>query len=537
MAPMAAGVRRLKLDADIVVIGSGICGALAARRLAQAGADVLMLEAGGPIERAKVVAAFRDSPRKSDWLAPYPVHPWALHPVFQPNDNGYLVQAGPDPWPVQYLRGVGGTSWHWAAQAWRMIPSDLRLNSLYGIAVDWPLSYEDLDPWYQEAETLMGVAGSEGTGSPRQQPFPMQPVAEPWAMRRIRERLAPDYHVMPNTAARNSRPYDGRPACCGNNSCQPICPVDAQYHGGLAVRAALAAGVRLQTHAVVHKLQTNAAGEVSVAHFLAPDGSAHQARGSTFILAANGVESPKLLLMSDVANRSGRVGQQLMDHLSTSLTFQADEALWPGRGPQSPSAINTFRDGPWRGERSAYRLDFSNISRVESVTSDLLQKGVFGAGFDEQLRLRAAHELSMRNVLEVLPDRANRIVLSSRTDALGLPTPQVHYQVSDYVRLGALAAREDFARIAARLGGHQLKYSAEGKFSANHHITGTLAMGADPATSVCDAWGRAHDHSNLFFCGTGVMPTSGTMNATLTAVALALRTANHIRPLPAQRQA
>lgn len=523
------------LEAEVVVIGSGICGALAARRLALAGADVLMLEAGGPINRGEVVAAFRDSPRKSDFIAPYPYHPWAPHPVYQPDDNHYLVQAGPDPWPVQYLRGVGGTSWHWAAQAWRLLPSDLRLHSLYGVGVDWPFDYEELDPWYQEAEEIMGVAGAEDTGSPRAKPFPMAPVAEPWAMRRIRERLAPEYRVAANTAARNSRSYGGRPACCGNNSCQPICPIDAQYHGGLAAQAAQQAGVRLQSHAVVHRLEADARGRIQVAHYLTPDGQARRVAGQVFIVAANGVESPRLLLMSGIANGSGQVGQNLMDHLSTSLTFDADEPLWLGRGPQSPSAINSRRDGPFRAEHAAYRLDFTNISRVDSVTTALIDQALFGEDFERELRHRVAHEMGVRNVLEVLPTAENRIVLSSRTDALGLPTPQVHYRIDDYVRRGAEAARQDFARIAQRMGGQRLRYSAAGKFSANHHITGTLSMGDDPARSVCDRHGRAHDHENLYLCGTGVMPTSGTMNATLTAVALALRSAEHIRPMPLAR--
>ncbi|MFF7710710.1 GMC oxidoreductase [Pseudomonas sp. NPDC007930] len=518
-------------DADVVVIGSGICGALAARRLALAGADVLMLEAGGPIERGAVVAAFRDAPRKSDFIAPYPFHPWAPHPLYQPASNQYLVQAGPDPWPVQYLRGVGGTSWHWAAQAWRLIPNDMRLHSLYGLAVDWPMSYEALDPWYQEAEEILGVAGAEGTGSPRAKPFPMAPVAEPWAMRRIRERLAPDYAVQANTAARNSRSYGGRPACCGNNSCQPICPIDAQYHGGIAVQAALAAGVRLRSEAVVHRLETQPGGRIRAAHYLTPEGKARQVQAEVFVLAAGGVESPKLLLMSEVANRSGQVGRNLMDHLSTSMQFEADEPLWLGRGPQSPSAINSRRDGAFRSEHAAYRLDFTNVSRVDSVTRELLEHGVYGPQLEVQLRRRVAHEMGVRNVLEVLPDPANRIVLSSRRDALGLPTPQVHYRIDDYVRRGAAAAEEDFQRIAARMGGQRLRLSKPGAFSANHHVTGTLAMGTDPSRSVCDGYGRAHDHENLYLCGTGVMPTSGTMNATLTAVALALRSAEQIRPL------
>ncbi|MGH8042371.1 MAG: GMC family oxidoreductase [Rudaea sp.] len=523
--------------AEVVVIGSGICGALAAWKLAQQGASVLMLEAGPRLDRGRLVAAFRNSPRKSDWMAPYPAVPWAPHPIFKPKDNGYLIQAGPYPYPAEYIRAVGGTTWHWAAQAWRLVPNDVRLKSLYGVGVDWPLSYEELDPWYQQAEEILGVAGADNTGSPRKQPFPMQPVAEPWAMRRFRERLAPAFPVVANTVARNSRSYGGRPACVGNNSCQPICPVNAQYLGINAVEAAEKAGVRLIANAVVYKIEHDARGRIVAVHYYEPDKTSHRITADMFILAANGIESPKLLLLSasdkypnGLANSSGAVGRHLMDHPSTSLAFYADEELWLGRGPQSPSSINTMRDGAFRAQHAAYRLDFTNISQVLSATEALIAEGVYGAEFEKQLRYRAAHQVSVKNVLEVLPNPDNRIVLSSQKDALGIPKPEVHYAIDDYTRRGAEVSKADFAKIAELMGGTGLRYSAEGQFANNQHITGTLSMGDDPATSVVDGFGRTHDHENLFICSTGIMPTAATMNSTLTAVALALRTVDHIRP-------
>lgn len=314
-------------SADFVVIGSGIIGSLTAHKLAKAGASVLILEAGPRVTRGELVARFRNSPRRSDWMSPYPPAPWAPHPIYQPKDNGYLVQAGPYPYPAEYIRQVGGTTWHWAAHAWRNVPNDFRIHSLYGVGVDWPLTYEDLEPFYQEAEVLMGVSGAPNTGSPRSKPFPMQPVAEPYAMRRIRERLAPAYEVVTNTTARNSRSYDGRPACCGNNSCQPICPIDAQYHGGLAAAAAEAAGVKLLANANVYKLEHDETGRITAALYYDPEKRSHRVTGKTFIVAANGIESPRLLLLSvsdkfpkGLANSSDMVGRNLMDHPSTSLT-------------------------------------------------------------------------------------------------------------------------------------------------------------------------------------------------------------------------
>ncbi len=526
-------------SAEIVVIGSGICGSLAARKLAMRGASVLILEAGPRIDRGHIVAAFRNSPRKSDWMSPYPFSPWAPQPQYEPKSNGYLVQAGPYPYPAEYIRVVGGTTWHWAALAWRLLPNDLRIESLYGVGVDWPMTYGELDPWYQEAEEILGVAGAPDTGSPRKQPFPMQPVADPWAMLRIRERLAPVYPVVSNTVARNSRSYGGRPACVGNNSCQPICPVNAQYLGINAVEAAEAAGATVVPNAVVYRIEHDGSGSIVAVHYYDPGRISHRITGRQFILAANGIESPKLLLLSasgkfpkGLANSSGMVGRNLMDHPSSSLTFYADEALWLGRGPQSPNSINTLRDGAFRSRHAAYRLDFTNISQVLSVTQALIMEGVYGTELERQLRWRAAHQMSVKTLLEVLPDPANRVTLSSEKDALGIPKPQAHYSIDDYTRRGADAASADFAKIAQLLGGSGLRYSPRGQFANNQHITGTLAMGDDPGRFVTDRFGRAHDHENLFMCGTGVMPTSATMNSTLTAVALALRTADHMLPLP-----
>lgn len=524
-----------ELSADFIVIGSGIIGSLTALQFAEKGASVVILEAGPRITRDQLVANFRNSPRRSDWMSPYPFSSWAPHPLYKPEDNGYLVQAGPYPYPAEYIRVVGGTTWHWAAHAWRNFPNDHKIHSLYGVGVDWPVSYDELEPFYQQAEELMGVSGAPNTGSPRAKPFPMEPVTEPYAMRRIRERLDPAFKVVTNTTARNSRSYDGRPACCGNNSCQPICPIDAQYHGGLAAAAAEAAGVQLIPNANVYKLEHDEKGRIVAALYLDPNKVSHRVTGKTFIVAANGIESPRLLLLSasdkfphGLANSHDMVGRHLMDHPSTSLTFDAEEELWLGRGPQSPSSINTMRDGTFRSEHAPYRLDFTNISRVDGTSAALIAQGVYGAEFEKRLRYSAAHELNVKTVLEVLPHPDNRITLSSDKDGMGIPKPQAHYFIDDYTRKGALRAKDDFQRIAELMGGTNLRFSGDNAFANNQHICGTLSMGNDPKSSVVDGWGRTHEHENLFMASTGVLPTSGTCNSTENGLALALRTAHHI---------
>lgn len=525
------------LSADIVVIGSGIVGSLLAERLARAGASVLILESGPRIDRGTITAHYRNSPRKGDYMSPYPLSDWAPDPRTAPKDNGYLVQTGPHPYLAQYIRAVGGTTWHWAAQAWRVLPNDMRIQSLYGVGRDWALSYDELEPYYFEAEVKTGVSGGDNSGSPRSKPFPMQPVVESWATRRFRERLAPaGFELINDTTARNSRNYDGRPACCGNNNCMPICPIDAQYHGGLAADAAERAGARIEINAVVYKLEHDERGRITAVHYYDPQKVSHRVTGKVFVLAANAIESPKILLMSasdkfknGLANSSDMVGRNLMDHPATSLTFDTEEPLWPGRGPMSPASLSTFRDGDFRREHAAFRVNISNASAVSSVAASLIKQGVYGEEFERQLLHRAARQVRLKNVLEQLPDPKNRVTLSSRRDALGLPTPQVYYDIDDYVHRGAEVSKSEYRKIADLMGGTNFQFSADRKYGASQHICGTMMMGSDPRDSVVDGTGRTHDHENLYVASTGIMPSMATVNSTLTAVALALRSAHHIQ--------
>ncbi|TMV76832.1 GMC family oxidoreductase, partial [Thioclava sp. BHET1] len=521
-----------------VVVGSGVVGSLTARKLALAGHDVLMLEAGPRIERDQIVQTFRRTPLKSDFIAPYPNSEIAPFPDYQPEDNGYLDQTGPYPYKPEYIRVVGGTSWHWAAQAWRLVPNDFRIQSAYGVGRDWPISYEDLEPYYHEAEILWGVSGPDEMAqySPRKAPFPMPAVTQSWLEQRVVERLKPEFEVLTNTTGRNSLPYDGRPQCCGNNNCMPICPIDAQYHGGIAAASAEAAGVKLMPKSVVYKLEHDAQGKITALYYYDWNKQSHKVVAKTFVMAANAIEIPKILLMSasdkfpnGLANNYDQVGRNLMDHPSNSITFLADEPLWPGRGPMSPISIQQLRDGAFRSEHAAFRIDFSNSSRVRGVTENGIKAGLTGDALDRYIREHASRELSVKNVLEQLPDPNNRTMLSkTKKDALGLPTPAFSYSFDDYVHKGMQVSLQNYAEIAKLMGATDIRYSPPGKYSNNQHICGTLAMGTDEKTSVTDHVGRAHAHENLYMVSTGVMPTVATANSTLTASALGLRTADAI---------
>jgi choline dehydrogenase-like flavoprotein len=528
------------LSADIVIVGSGVAGALIAHQLAQAGASVLVLEAGPRLERGRIVENYRRAADQWDFQAPYPPARHAPHP-HNASGNRYLVLRGADgpSCEAQYIRAVGGTTWHWAGSAWRLLPNDFRLASLYGVGRDWPIGYDDLAPFYDRAEAALGVSGpndGDDLGSPRGRPYPMDALPLSYNDRRHRELLAPHgFTVVSEPVARNSRPFDDRPTCCGSNSCMPICPTGAMYAGVVHVDKAEAAGARLVPDAVAYRLETDARDRVAAVHYFDADGVSHRVAGRRFVIAANGIETPKLLLISTddrhprgIANSSDQVGRNLMDHPGTAVSFLAAEPLWPGRGPVEMTSIVDHRDGPFRAAYAAKKLHLSNHGQVGTAARAALAQGFVGAALDREIRRRAARAVGIASFHELLPDPQNRVRPSGEhRDWLGIPRPEITYRIAEYTRRSAPHTRDLFARIANLYGATEVTFRDD--FFCNSHLMGTVIMGAEPARSVVDSDCRTHDHDNLFLATSGVMPSSGSVNCTLTLAALSLRIADTLR--------
>ncbi|HAT29541.1 MAG TPA: choline dehydrogenase [Janthinobacterium sp.] len=526
------------LSADVVIVGSGVAGALVAHQMALAGASVLVLEAGPRLERWRLVENFRNTPAKDDFMAPYPSTRHAPHPQYTP-ENNYLIFKGTHKYNSQYIRAVGGTTWHWAASTWRLLPNDFRMRSRYGVGRDWPLAYEDLEASYYRAELELGVSGpNDGTdlGSPRKQPYPMDHLALSHNDQRFFDVLnAKGFTVVPEPVARNSRAYDARPNCCGNNNCMPICPIGAMYGGIVHVEKAEKAGARVLANAVVYRIEADDKGRIAAVHYKDPDGNSHRVTGKRFVLAANGIETPKLMLMSSsarqpngVGNSSDQVGRNLMDHPGTGVSFLADEDLWPGRGPMELSSIVDMRDGAFRSEYAGKKLHLNNMAQTRAATTKAIQLGLVGARLNQEIRHRAARMVNFNSFHDILPDPANRIRPSTEhKDALGIARPEITYSIGDYVKKSAVHTRAAYARIARLFGGTEISFADD--FAPNNHIMGSAIMGADSRDSVVDAHCRTHDHENLYIAGSAVMPVAGTVNCTLTIAALALRLSDTLR--------
>lgn len=188
------------------------------------------------------------------------------------------------------------------------------------------------------------------------------------------------------------------------------------------------------------------------------------------------------------------------------------------------SCINNLRDGDFRREYSAMKLNVGNYSPVRAVSEYLLSKGVSGKELPSMARDYASRWVVVNSFFDILPDRDNRIVATDKLDALGIPKPGVHYRISDYINRARDVAHQHYDHIAGLFGGTDVRH--DDNYFNNNHIMGTLIMGNDPADSVVDAHLRTHDHPNLFIASSGVMASAGTVNCTLTLSALSMRLAD-----------
>jgi len=520
-------------DADVIVVGSGALGSNAAYELAKAGKSVILMEAGVRIPRWKIVETYRNSSRRSNYNAPYPDMPWA-HTSY---DDGYIENTGSFDFHPGMLKLVGGTTWHWAAAAWRYLPVDMKLKSTYGVGRDWPIGYDELEPYYQRGEEALGVvgvdaqdqSGQNGAPSPRRsKPYPLPAEGKTYMFQALEAGLSPlGFNFIHEPVARVTQPYDGRPACAGNNNCMPVCPIGAMYSGDVHADHAVAAGAELLTDATAYKLEKGEGGKIIAVHYRTSTGADVRLTARAFIIAANGLETPKLLLISDVANSSDQVGRNLMDHSGIGMQFFADEPVWPGRGPIQQGGIFNRREGPHRRNYAAIKHALANNAPNVPVTDRLIKMGVFGPELDRRILEDASKWVDVSTVFEMLPHAENRVQPSTtRKDALGVPMLKVHYDIDDYVKAARPVAVDDFHTFVKGMNGQLIQIS-EG-FQNRDHIMGTVIMGSDPKDSVVDGDCRTHDHKNLFLATTGVIPASGVINPTLTGVALAIRMADLI---------
>ncbi|MBB6243013.1 GMC family oxidoreductase [Rhodanobacter sp. MP1X3] len=534
------------IPADVIVVGTGVVGCLVAEQALDAGLSVLMLEAGPRVERWQIVENYRNLPptERLHFNAAYPPKPWAPHveSATPAEAQEYLQLEGPDARAYQqgYVRYAGGATWHWAGICWRLTPDDMRLKSLYGVGRDWDFDYNTLEPYYTRAEYALGVCGPsepELQWPPiRSKPYPMGRLPFGPGEQRFTDAAASiGLRNHPAAQARNSgTAYDGRPPCCGNNNCIPVCPIAAKYDAATALPKIEAKGGKILVNAVVYKLETGNKNEIQAVHYYDSNKVSHRVSGKVFVLACNGIETPKLLLMSmdarnpkGVANSSDQVGRNMMDQPKLVVELALAEPAWTGVGPVQGSSIIETSQGDFRNRHGGALFRFNNMARSRLGGIAALEKGLVGKALDQEIRRLSACTAEIAIEHELLPDPNNRLTLSDKRDWLGLPKPNIYYDVGDYVRRSAQTYSVPIGkRLGAAMGATDIQVSTG--FTQSDHIMGGTIMGRDTGKSVVDVDCRAHDHSNLFLPGGGAMTTGGCGNSTLTMAALAFKAADAI---------
>jgi len=525
---------------DVLVIGSGMGGAIASRVLAEAGLKVVCLEQG-------------------DWTRP------EHHPHFSPDwewqrlnnwSTAPNVRQRTDDYPVDTLNettlmwcGVGGSTTVYTATWPRFRPSDFRKGTEHGCQPDWPFTYEDLAPWYEQNDRNCGVSGILGNPAmpPRglHQTGPLPPGSGRAAMRGF-EKLG--WHCWPMPAAILSEDYDGRLACnnCGN--CQSGCPRGSLNDMSISHwPKATAAGAELRTNARVARIETGPAERATGAIYVdRMTGTWHFQPAAIVVIAANGVGTPRLLLNSEsanhphgLANSSGMVGRHLMHHGLAMVEAWVDEPLETHKGFVSAQLVcEEFAETDVsRGFINGFALHIvrMNGAGYQAHGSHSGNIGPWGAGHHAWFRQHFDRGFGILCVGDDLPLAENRVTLSATmTDSDGLLAPRIEYelhpndvQMMDFAVDRAVELAE--ASEAFDITVNRWTIPDQGYAPPAWHLLGTCRMGNERQDSVVNQWGQCWDVPNLYIMDGSVLPTGGAVNPTSTIGAVALRNAQHLR--------
>lgn len=504
-------------EVDVCIVGSGAAGGVLADRLSRAGLSVVVIEAGPYWDPQGDFASDELSMQQLGW-------------------QDTRLSGGNDALQFGHNnsgRGVGGGTTHFTGVFLRFHPSDFRTLSQDGVGVDWPITYEDLAPYYDWVERDIAVSGPKHfPWGAFQGPYPY-PVRNPISanaeiFRRGCERLGIRSVVAP--LAINSAPFNGRPPCTNRGFCNQGCKPNAKFSTLIHhIPRAIEHGAEVLSDCMVVEIEMDKRGYTTGVIF-DHEGNRYRQAARVVILANFVVETPRLLLNGansrwpqGLANSSGYVGKCIMPHSSHDVYARFDDEIRLYKGtPVLALTQDFYETDSRRGFARGYTLNAHGARPVGMAGAIAGKAGIWGRDLHNIMR---DYNFYARITLvgEVLPDESNKITLSHEVDEYGIPRAESHFSYGENDNRLIAHAIDQCNQIFEAAGGKPALVVPD-----IAHLMGGCRMGTDPQASVVDADCCSHDIPNLYVCSAAVFPTSGGGNPTNTVMAIAARTADRL---------
>lgn len=515
-------------ESSVAIVGSGIAAVAIADKLTRRGIDVVLFEKG-PLFPYPHAPQFAES-----FLYNY------ANPAYQlPADLKHLTVSGdyrPD-LDAERAMVVGGSATHWTAITPRMRPKDFRTRTLFGYGTDWAIDYETLEPYYGQAERLIGVSGTDDDNpfAPfRSTAYPLPPFALSHDDRILAERLESHGIVLHTTPqARTREAYDGRPGCQNFGACA-TCPIGVRYSPNHHLQRLVATGrCQVRHNTSVRRINISPSGLARSLVIRGNDSSTDEEHAAKLIIVAAGaLEVPRLLLLSSssrhpdgLGNESGHVGRHLVfHHLHVGSMIYKDPLFARRVGPLTGQS-DQFRDPEGRARHGGLKVEFSShyVWHDAAIRNDMTAKQIATA-LEPMRRKR-----TLVTHAESVPDASRYVDLSAERDRFGDPFAHVHYSITDFDYRSHAFARDVFERFVSATKAEAVTFEDAPMYSSGAHHMGTCRMGAGIGDSVVNSFGKLHAIDNLFVAGSSLFcGCPGASNPTLTLTALALRTADYL---------
>jgi choline dehydrogenase-like flavoprotein len=529
---------------DFVVVGSSAAGGVMARELSQAGFSVVVLEQGPRL----TAADFEHDELKYSYMSGITNNPATSPQTFRNDPAGAAEQSRAGN-ALVYARIVGGSSNHFTANFWRLREIDFHERSVLGSIAgtgfaDWPISYQELEPYYSKVEWEVGVSGLAGacpTDPPRTKPYPMPPLpvkSSGVLLERGARKLG--YHPYPAPMAIASVPFRGRPACvhcgfCISFGCEVRAKSSALYT--MIPEAEATGRCEVRAHSYVFRVETNDRGRATGVLYFDRNKRQQFQKARAVVLSANGAETPRLLLNSasnlfpqGLANSSGLVGKYLMFNQGASVHAVFEHELNEYKSVQVTRILHDFYEtDPKRGFYGGGGID-GRIG-VQPANWALASGGDlphWGSALKERLEAFPRSMTSDGHCTSLAVETNSVSIDPTLKDAWGIPAIRVTYKDHPDDLATARFLQDRSFEIMQAAGAQKLWRGPVSEQRGSVHLLGTCRMGNQPASSVIDKYHRTHDVPNLFLCDGSSFVTSGRGQPTMTIQALSFRAADHI---------